>query len=255
MGSVLLAILAAAPLSFTPGLRVSWQAEVKGGPGDLRIDRAGDVWVVHTQGGEAVSLSATTGARRAGLVGDSGPIDRYSQTARVLHGALIGPDKLQLAAVDVSTGKVRWKRTVGGLDPALDEYSLRDWLSIVAAGSVDVIAFRHAAPQGDATGGPPWQFTLAGINPASGEELWRRAARLADGVRLGWDAAVTLFADGERVLALAPGWLEALAARREKARGQFSQSHFRSGGRAAQVSAQTPVGKRTLELVGIIYMR
>jgi outer membrane protein assembly factor BamB len=152
-------------------LRVSWQAEVKGGSGDLRIDRAGDLWVVHTQGGEAASLSATTGTRRARLVGDSGPFDRYSQAARVLHGTLIGPDKLQLAAVDVSTGKVRWKRTVGGLDPDLDEYSLRDWLSIVEAG------------------------------------------------------------------------------------GQFSQSHYRSGGRAAQVSARFPVGERTLELVGIIYMR
>jgi outer membrane protein assembly factor BamB len=213
MVPVLLAILAAAPPSFTPGLRVSWQAEVKGGSGDLRIDRAGDLWVVHTQGGEAVSLSATTGARRARLVGDSGPIDRYSQTARVLHGALIGPDKLQLAAVDVSTGKVRWKRTVGGLDPALDEYSLRDWVSIVEAGSVDVIAFRHTVPRGDASGGLQWQFTLAGINPASGEELWRREARLEDGVSLGWDAAVMLFADGERVLALAPGWLEALDAK------------------------------------------
>ena len=213
MGPILLAILAAAPPSFTPGLHISWQAEVKISSGDLRIDRAGDLLVVHTQGGEAVSLSATTGARRASLVGDSGPIDKYSQTARVLHGALIGPEKLQLAAVDVSTGKVRWKRTVGGLDPDRDEYSLRDSLSIVEAGSVDVIAFRHAAPPSDASVVPQWQFTLAGINPASGEELWRRAARLADGATLSWDAAVTLFADGERVLALAPGWLEALDAK------------------------------------------
>jgi outer membrane protein assembly factor BamB len=214
MGFVLLALLAAAPSSFTPGLRVSWQAEVKAGSGGIRIDRAGDLWVVQTQGGEAVSLSATTGARRARLVGDSGPIDRYSQTARVLHGALIGPDKLQLAAVDVSTGKVRWKRTVGGLDPVLDEYSLRDWLTMVEAGSVDVIAFRHAAPRGDSSSvGPQWQFTLAGINPTSGEELWRRAARVADGASPSWDATVALFTDGERVLALAPGWLEALDAK------------------------------------------
>jgi outer membrane protein assembly factor BamB len=213
MGFVLLALLAATPPSLTPGLRVSWQAEVKEGSGDLRIDRAGDLLVVHTQGGEAVSLSATTGARRARLVGDSGPIDRYSKAARVLHGALIGPDKLQLAAVDVSTGKVRWKRTVGGLDPALDEYSLRDSLSMVEAGSLDVIAFKHAAPRRDASGGLQWQFTLAGIHPASGEELWRRAAHLADGVSLAWDATVTLFSDGERVLAVAPGWLEALDAK------------------------------------------
>ena len=47
MGPLLLAILAAAPSSFTPGLRVSWQAEVKEGSGDLRIDRAGDLWAKH----------------------------------------------------------------------------------------------------------------------------------------------------------------------------------------------------------------
>jgi outer membrane protein assembly factor BamB len=213
MLSVLLAVLAATPPSFTPGLRVSWQAEVKEGSGDLRIDRTGDLLVVQVQGGESVSLSAATGARRARLVGDSGPIDRYSQAARVLHGVLIGPDKLQLAAVDVSTGKVRWKRKVGGLDPALDEYALRDWLSVVEAGPIDVIAFRHTKPRGGAEAGLGRQFTVAGIDPATGAEVWRRAARVADGARQRWDDAVTLIADGERVLALAPGWLEALDAR------------------------------------------
>ncbi len=213
MISVLLAVLAATPPAFTPGLRVSWQAEVKSGSGDLRIDRAGELLVVQVQGGESVSLSAATGERRATLVGDSGPIDKYSQAARVLRGALIGPDKLQLAAVDARTGKVRWKRTVSGLDPALDEYSLRDGLSVVEAGAVGVIGFRHTSPRGDASGGLQRWFTIAGVDPASGKEVWRRAARVADGARQAWDDTVRLFADGERVLAFAPGWLEALDAK------------------------------------------
>jgi outer membrane protein assembly factor BamB len=213
MVSVLIALLAAAPASLTPGLRVSWQAPLNAGSGALRIDRAGDLWVVQAQGGESVSLSAATGARRATLVGPSGPIDRYSQSARLLRGVLLGPDTLHLAAVDVRTGKVRWKRPVGGLDPLLDEHSLRDGLSVVEAGSLDVIAFRHTQPRGGPDDGPRWRFTLAGIDAASGQEVWRRSVLPADGVKPAWDDTVTLFVEGKRVLALAPGRLEALDAR------------------------------------------
>src|SRR5262245_8608169 len=108
MFPLLVVALAATPPSVAPGLRVSWQASLRTGSGEIRVDRAGDLLVVQTQGGESVSLSATTGARRATLVSDSGPIDRHSATARLLRGVLIGPSQLQLAAVDVTTGKVRW---------------------------------------------------------------------------------------------------------------------------------------------------
>ena len=46
-----------------------------------------------------------------------------------------------------------------------------------------------------------------------------------------------------------------LPARREKARSQFSKGEHRSGGRAAQVSTRISLGERTLELVGLIFMR
>ncbi|HYO58796.1 PQQ-binding-like beta-propeller repeat protein [Archangium sp.] len=61
--------------------------------------------------------------------------------------------------------------------------------------------------------GPQWQFTIAGMDAASGQEVWRRSVLPAEGVKSAWDDTVTLFVDGKKVLALAPGRLDALDAK------------------------------------------
>jgi outer membrane protein assembly factor BamB len=207
----------AEPPARIAGLKTIWRAQPGEGSGDIRVSAAGDAIVLQVQGGDTTVLDVATGALRVKLIdgkADGGPIDKYATTSRVLHGALVGPNKLQLSAIDLATGKLRWSRDVAGLTPPRNEYALRDTLSAVETPALDVVAFRHLVSTDAKPSTWHWEETLAALDPKDGAERWRRTiTRWADQLPIGdRDTLTSLAADGDRLIVLKPGRLEAFDA-------------------------------------------
>jgi outer membrane protein assembly factor BamB len=208
---------AAEPAGRVAGLKTIWRAKPGPGSGDIRISAAGDAVVLQVQGGDTTVLDAATGAPRATLIdgkANGGPIDKYAMTSRVLHGALVGPNKLQLSAIDLASGKLRWSRDVAGLASPRDDYALRDTLRAVETPALDVVAFRHVVSTDSKQSSWHWEETLAALDPKDGAERWRRTVtRWGDQLPIGdRDGLTALAADGDRLIVLKPGRLEAFDA-------------------------------------------
>jgi outer membrane protein assembly factor BamB len=201
--------------SAVAGLETVWRSKGNQGNGAPRVSAAGDAIVFQVQGGDTTVLDAATGARRTTLIdsraaGDE-PIYKYAKTARVLHGALLGPNRLELSAIDLATGKLRWRRAVAGLTSPRNDHALRDTLSAVEAGALDIVAFRHLESR--TRDSWHWEETLAALDPKDGRERWRRTVtRWPENTPIGDRDGLVLAADGDRAIVVKPGRLEAFDA-------------------------------------------
>ena len=195
------------------GVPAAWRVPLGGGTGELLLDIVDGLAVVRWQGGRSVAVDAKTGGICAVLVrapheaGGAATIDPYTAHGGIAHGLLIGGERFSIAAVDLATGALRWKRQV--LDPAEhDDYALRDGLQVADAPGVVVLGYvvRHH----DAAA---WWFEhlVVGVDPATGAERWRTVMAVQPR-GASKDESMLVVGNGARVLVRMPTGLSALDA-------------------------------------------
>lgn len=197
------------------GLIPAWRASLGEGTGELHIDVTRGLVVARRQGGKSVSIDLETGAPCATLVqgpragGPPPTIDPYTSRSVPLHGALVGPSELTIAAVDLGTGAPLWSRQfIGVSGDYKDIYALRDAMQAVAAGPLGVIGYYVRHQDKDRF---RFEELLVGVDPATGEERWRRPAvqhAWNDPLSMGGD--MRLKTDGQRVIVETPDRLLAV---------------------------------------------
>jgi outer membrane protein assembly factor BamB len=184
-----------------------WLVALGRGTGALRLDVPDGLVVAQVQDGRTVSIDVETGSPCAVLVdaslpGAARPIDPFAPQSRVAHGALVGPSELSVAAVDLWSGAVRWRRELSSPELEGDQYDIRDGLRVVPASAAIVIGFplRYRTPD-------RWfryEEIVAALEPATGRELWRKT--VVEHPPNTWsppgrwsDPGIELVSDGERV--------------------------------------------------------
>lgn len=209
----------APPPSTTPhaatGLIPAWQASLGEGTGALHSDVTSGLVVARLQGGKSVSIDLETGAPCATLVerprseGPAPNIDPYTARSAPVHGTLVGPSGLHVSAVALGTGQTLWSRQLIGVSGDFsDTYALRDAMQAVGAGPLAVIGYHVRHQDNDRY---RFEEILAGVDPATGEERWRRSV-----VQHAWNAPLhaggdmRLGTDGPRAIVETPDRLLAI---------------------------------------------
>jgi outer membrane protein assembly factor BamB len=171
------------------GTAPAWRAPLGDRGGGIRLEVVDGLVVARQESGETASFDLASGRRRATLVGAprrceapsesctgdaGGAIDPDATTTAVLHGALVGPRGVSIAALDVRTGRTLWRAPIPDANPDLDELALRDRARLVEAGSLDVLGWRHARPAAEGSRASTVEESLLALDPATGAVRWRK---------------------------------------------------------------------------------
>ena len=209
-----------APDSASPG--AAWQVPLENSVGGSFLAAEDGLLVAWQPAGKSVSIDLESGSVCAVLAQPPGAapgsaIDPNTEHVGISHGALVGPRRFGIAAVELGSGTVRWTRAP--LAPGnADEFALSAGLEIASTATATVVGFRARFRDADSF---RWDELVAALDPRTGADLWRQTVvSHARGEPIFQEGTIRIATDGEHVFVRSDGKLQALDAAGKEAWSQ-----------------------------------